>query len=141
MRWYINIKKNGKAVIVYDEARGIKPTQMIMPDNKDMILTDRYLEVAYKGQKLRLPFCCVWYDKMPLPYGVLISKGYLTNQPMNLLNMLYEFISLILYNNNPMMINKIPINPNDLFYRYISISNKFDWVDFAVIGNSIPLPY
>lgn len=60
---------------------------------------------------------------------------------MNLLNMLYELFSLILYNNNPVVVNKLPIDVQALFNKYQKISNKFDFVDFAVIGNSIPLPY
>ena len=92
-------------------------------------------------QKLYLPFNKVWYPKTPTPYGILVAQGYLQKQPMSLLNMLYELFSLILYNNNPVVVNKLPIDVQALFNKYQKISNKFDFVDFAVIGNSIPLPY
>lgn len=139
--WNIRVRKDGTAVIVVTELLGIKPTQVIRAANKDLVLTDNYLEVNNKGRKLYLPFSAVWYYKTPTPYGILVAQGYLQKQPMNLLNMLYELFSLILYNNNPVVVNKLPIDVQALFYKYEKISNKFDFVDFAVIGNSIPLPY
>lgn len=139
--WNIHVRKDGTAVIALTEQFGVKPTQIIRPANKDLVLTDNYLEVDYKGQKLYLPFNKVWYPKTPTPYGFLVAQGYLQKQPINLLNMLYELFSLILYNNNPVVVNKLPIDVQALFYKYEKISNKFDFVDFAVIGNSIPLPY
>lgn len=139
--WNIHVRKDGTAVIALTEQFGVKPTQIIKPANKDLVLTDNYLEVDYKGQKLYLPFNKVWYPKTPTPYGILVAQGYLQKQPMSLLNMLYELFSLILYNNNPVVVNKLPIDVQALFYKYEKIADKFDFVDFAVIGNSIPLPY
>lgn len=139
--WNIRVRKDGTAVIVVTEQLGTKPTQVIRAANKDLVLTDNYLEVNNKGQKLYLPFSAVWYPKTPIPYGILVAQGYLQKQPMNLLNMLYELFSLILYNNNPVTVNKLPIDVQALFDKYQKISDKFDCVDFAVIGNSIPLPY
>ena len=139
--WNIHVRKDGTAVIVVAEALGIKPTQVIRAANKDLVLTDNYLEVNNKGRKLYLPFSAVWYYKTPTPYGILVAQGYLQKQPMNLLNMLYELFSLILYNNNPVTVNKLPIDVQALFDKYQKISDKFDCVDFAVIGNLIPLPY
>lgn len=139
--WNIRVRKDGTAVIVVTEQLGTKPTQVIRAANKDLVLTDNYLEVNNKGQKLYLPFSAVWYPKTPTPYGILVAQGYLQKQPMNLLNMLYELFSLILYNNNPVTVNKLPIDVQALFNKYQKISDKFDCVDFAVIDNSIPLPY
>lgn len=139
--WNIRVRKDGTAVIVVTEQLGTKPTQVIRAANKDLVLTDNYLEVNNKGQKLYLPFSAVWYPKTPTPYGILVAQGYLQKQPMNLLNMLYELFSLILYNNNPVTVNKLPIDVQALFNKYQKISDKFDCVDFAVIGNLIPLPY
>ena len=139
--WNIRVRKDGTAVIVVTEQLGTKPTQVIRAANKDLVLTDNYLEVNNKGQKLYLPFSAVWNPKTPTPYGILVAQGYLQKQPMNLLNMLYELFSLILYNNNPVTVNKLPIDVQALFNKYQKISDKFDCVDFAVIGNLIPLPY
>lgn len=139
--WNINVRKDGTAVIVINEDISVKPTKMIRPANKDMILRDEYLEVDNKGKKLYLPFNKVWYPKTPTPYGILVAQGYLQKQPMNLANMLYELFSLVLYNNNPVVVNKLPIDVEALFSKYQKISDKFDCVDFAIIGNSIPLPY
>lgn len=139
--WNINVRKDGTAVIVVTEQFCVKPTQIIRAANKDLTLTDNYLEVDNKGQKLYLPFSAVWYPKTPTPYGILVANGYLQKQPMNLLNMLYELFSLLLYNNNPVVVNKLPIDVQALFNKYQKISDKFDFVDFAVIGNLIPLPY
>ena len=136
--WNINVRKDGTAVIVVTEQFGVKPTQIIRAANKDLTLTDNYLEVDNKGQKLYLPFSAVWYPKTPTPYGILVANGYLQKQPMNLLNMLYELFSLLLYNNNPVVVNKLPIDVQALFNKYQKISDKFDFVDFAVIGNLIP---
>lgn len=48
--WNIHVRKDGQAVITLTEQFGVKPTQIIRPANKDLILTDNYLEVDYKGQ-------------------------------------------------------------------------------------------
>ena len=46
--WNIHVRKDGQAVITLTEEFGVKPTQIIRPANKDLTLTDNYLEVDYK---------------------------------------------------------------------------------------------
>lgn len=130
MFWYLDNDTNGKAMIVLLDNNS-NPAQVLRPKDTDITVLVDGLVIRSDEGNLNLPFNALSYNNnSPKPYYLLSREGYITSHQYKVLNLLYDVLSLCIYNrvNYP----KLAININTIYNSY---KKCFYTVDYnTVIG-------